>query len=318
MNAEIPINEQGVVYHIKSKPEYISNKIILVGDPDRVNFVSHFFDSNSLEWKYENREIKTMTGKYKGERVTVLSTGMGTDNIEIIINELHILKEYNFKTSRWNNNFNPKDVILIRVGTCGSPQEIPVGSLAITKFAIGLDNTCRYYTNISTNNSMKDFMEISELREIVNQTPLGELGAYASKADSIITEILIKKADICAPNRLKQVGITASASGFFACQGRAIGRFEQRMRFPNLINILANVKFTNEENNLKVTNYIINLEMETSALCFLSSLLGYRAGSICAVVSNRSGDRKCFLPPNEIEATVQDAVLIALETVISS
>lgn len=318
MNAEIPVNEQGAVYHLKSKPDQISDRIILVGNPDRVGLISHFLDSYSIEWRHENREIKTVTGKYKGKRVTILSTGMGTDNTEIVINELHILKEYNFSTCRWNNSFDPKNIILIRVGTCGSPQEIPIGSLAITRYAIGLDNTCRYYTADDTMmDSVRDSVEVARLAKIVNQTPLGELGIYAARADKYLTSTLMEVANKCAPSRLKHIGITASASGFFACQGRAIGRFRQRMKFPNLIDILANIEFAENSDNQTVMNRVVNLEMETSALCFLSNILGYRSGSICAVVSNRSGREKRFLSPKETENAIHDASIIALETITS-
>ncbi len=290
---DIPLNSEGVVYHIEAKPSDIADQIILVGDPGRVPWTASFFDPGSVRFDHQHREIRTMTGTYKGTPVTCLSTGMGTDNIEIILNELQILKEYDAHTGHW---MKPSKLTLIRVGTCGSPQDIPLGSLAITQQALGLDNTCQYYT------APKD-PETVRLTEQANQTPLGAIGVYASKAHPDITAALARSASINAPNRPHLIGTTASASGFYACQGRAVGRFKSHMRFPNLIDILGELK-------------VLNLEMENSALCFLSNLLGWRAGTICAVVSTREKEHRAFATPEQIKGALHDALIIALETII--
>jgi uridine phosphorylase len=292
IDPDIPLNPNGVVYHIEANSSDIADRIILVGDPGRVPWAATFFDPGSIRFEHQHREIRTMTGTYKGIPVTCLSTGMGTDNIEIILNELQILKEYNAQTGHWGER---SQLTLIRVGTCGSPQDIPLGSLAITQQAIGLDNTCQYYT--TSNNP-----EISDLARRANQTPLGQVGLYATKAHPEITAALAHSAKTHAQNRRHLIGTTASASGFYACQGRAVGRLKPHMRFPNLINILAELD-------------VLNLEMENSTLCFLSHLLGWRAGTICAVVSTRNKERRAFATPEQIKGALHDALVTALEAI---
>ncbi len=293
IDSDIPLDSNGVVYHIEAKSSDIADRIILVGDPGRVPWTASFFDPDSIRFDHQHREIRTITGTYKGTPVTCLSTGMGTDNMEIILNELQILREYNPHTGHWGE---PSHFRLIRVGTCGSPQNIPLGSLAITGQAIGLDNTCQYYT---TPNDPED----SDLAKRANQTPLGQVGLYATKAHPDISSGLLESALKNAPNRPVKIGITASASGFYACQGRAVGRLKPYIRFPNLIDILTDLQ-------------VLNLEMENSALCFLSNLLGWRAGTICAVISTRDKEHRAFATSDQMKDALHDALVTALETII--
>ena len=306
MDPDIPLNPNGVVYHIEAEPSDIADRIILVGDPGRVPWAASFFDPESIRFDHQHREIRTITGTYKGTPVTCISTGMGTDNVEIILNELHILKEawtaalarsieYHAKTGHWGK---PSNLSLIRVGTCGSPQNIPIGSLAITQQALGLDNTCQYYT------SPQD-PESSHLTQLANQTPLAQIGVYASKAYPGITAALAHAARIHSPNRPHLIGTTASASGFYACQGRVVGRFKTHIRFPNLIDILGDLG-------------VLNLEMENSALCFLSNLLGWRAGTVCAVISTRNKEHRTFATPKQVKDALHDALVTALEAIITT
>ncbi|MES2504917.1 MAG: nucleoside phosphorylase [Myxococcota bacterium] len=304
-SADIPLSDEGVVYHIAAAASNIADKIILVGDPSRVPLAATYFDPGSLEFDQSHREIRTMTGKYRGQRVTVLSSGMGTDNMEIIMNELHILKEYDVQTSSWTND--KKEISLIRVGTCGSPQDVPIGTLAISRHALGLDNTCQYY---AANEAILG-KDVARLKAIANQTELGQVGVYAASAHPDITRALKDAAQKHAPNRPSIVGITASASGFFACQGRVVGRFAEHMRFPDLVDILSTIELPIEGEPLP--EKVINLEMENSSLCYLAGLLGYKAGTICAIISTRSGPQRAFATPEQSKAALHDALTIGFE-----
>src|SRR3989338_5736818 len=143
-NPDLPMDATGRIYHLDCHKDDIANNIILVGDPGRVPKVATFFDKGSVRYDNVHREIRIMTGTYFGVPVTALSTGMGTDNVEIVVNELHALKDYNHETKVWSKE--PAPLRLIRVGTCGSPNpEAEVGMLAIASHTIGLDNTCKYY-----------------------------------------------------------------------------------------------------------------------------------------------------------------------------
>src|SRR3989338_1086512 len=149
IDPDLPIASDGTIYHLACTEKQLADKLILVGDPGRVSTVAEHLDPGSIEFSGSHREINIVTGQYKGVRVSLISTGMGTDNMEIIINEIHTLKEYSIQTRKWlsDSERNPSRIHLIRVGTSGSPlPDMPVGTLGITKLALGLDNTCRYYT----------------------------------------------------------------------------------------------------------------------------------------------------------------------------
>lgn len=301
MNSEVPVNSQGVVYHIQATERDIADKIILVGDPGRVPMAAELFDAGSLTFDHVHREIRTMTGAYKGERMTVMSSGMGTDNMEIIINELHALKEYDPHLQQWKS---PKPLTLIRVGTCGTPQEdIALGTLVISNHIIGLDNTCQYYVCDKT-------PSVRELERRVNQTVLSQVGVYATQAHQDVVHSLVEATKKNAPGRPYVVGITATASGFFACQGRAVGRFASHMRFPDLVEILAKIELPPER--------VVNLEMESSSLCFLSNLLGYKAGTICVVVAARSDNQRKLASSKQAQEAMRDALKVAFEALSRS
>ena len=278
MNTEVPISADGLVYHINARGADIADNILLVGDPGRVAFVAGFFDAGSVRFKTANREIATMTGTYKGVPVTAMSTGMGTDNVEIVLTEIHILKEYDYKTGRWTG---PKKVNLIRCGTCGSPQaDVTVGSLAVTHLGIGMDNTGRYYHDRllrqSANGDLLKNKDVQELARSVNSQPLGQMPPYFTTAHPDVTGTLQRLGR--GRSRPVVVGHTASASGFYACQGRKVGRLSD-IRFPDLPAMLTKVRAAGRP--------VVNIEMECSALCHISHILGYRAGCVCVVLAAR-------------------------------
>jgi len=309
MDTEVPLDDRGRVYHIDASSGDIADHIILVGDPFRVPKVAELFDKGSIRFENTHREIRVATGTYKGVPVSCISTGMGTDNVEIIVNEIHVLKDFNAKEKRWEPKGQRK-VALIRVGTCGSPCDVKVGTLAITRHSIGLDNTCQYYT------SDEDIVDngVSRLKKIINETELGRVGVYATKASPLVTAALEAAAQKHAPSRPHVAGITASASGFYANQGRRVGYLGEHMRFPNLLATLRGVELAIPG---VAPERLINLEMETSALCFLSHCLGYLAGSVCVVVAKRTAKDSEFLAGPDQPPAVQDAIRVGLEALIS-
>lgn len=321
IDPDLPMTPDGKIYHLACTAADIADKLIFVGDPGRVAKVAEYFDAGSVTFNGSHREINIITGTYKGVRVSVLSTGMGTDNVEIVMNELHALKEFDPKTHKWRGEEEvapgvkkPRvvpTIDIIRCGTCGCPQgDVKVGSLAITSHTIGMDNTCRYYKRDSVPDSVKALEEIANNRE----TALGEVGVYASKASEDITKALVKAAE--AVKRPHIVGITASGSGFYGCQGRAIGHFRGRLTIPDLVDRLGALRLPLDGG--ATAERVSNIEMETSALCYLSSLLGYRAGTVCLVVATRCGDSRDFLPEGDAKIGMGETITVALNALVSA
>ncbi|MEI6790711.1 MAG: nucleoside phosphorylase [Myxococcaceae bacterium] len=299
IDPDLPISADGTVYHLACTGKQLADKFILVGDPGRVSTVAQHFDANSIEFRGNHREIHIITGKFQGVRISVISTGMGTDNMEIILNEIHALKEYNSQTKKWlsEEERQPSKIHLIRVGTSGSPlPTIQVGTLGITKHALGLDNTCRYYSNPKPSPA-----SVIELEKFANSTELGKIGTYASMAHPEVTQALTK----AAQDYDYVVGTTVSCSGFYGCQGRAIGQFREHLAIPNIIEILG------------IIPEIINIEMENSALCFLSDMLGYKAGTVCAIIGRRSGATREFVTPEQAEQSIQNAITVGLNALLA-
>lgn len=301
IDPDLPITADGMIYHLACTSQQLADKLILVGDPGRVSVIAQHLDSGSIEFSGSHREINIITGKYQGVRISIVSTGMGTDNMEVILNEIHILKEYDAKTKQWlsDQERKPSQIHLIRVGTSGSPlSDIEVGSLGITEHALGLDNTCRFYKN-----PHPPIASVLELEKKANSTELGQIVAYASKAHPEITASLIKAAQ--ALNTQKYItGTTVSCSGFYGCQGRAVGQFSNLLTIPNIVDILGKIPG------------VINIEMENSALCFLSHILGYKAGTVCAIIGRRSRGKREFVTQELAEKSIQNAIIVGLNALI--
>ncbi len=257
---ELILNPDGSIYHLMLHPEQVANNIILVGDQGRVETISKHF--TNIECRIQNREFLTHTGSYNGKRITVLSTGIGTDNIDIVVNELDAL--VNIDLGNREIKENKTSLHLVRLGTSGALQaDIPVDNYVMSEYGLGLDGLLNFYQtekNIFSDEITEAFME---------HTGWGKRLArpYTVRA----SEILMKK---LGEGLFK--GITATASGFYGPQGR-------QLRIVPLDPML-NEKM--ETFNCK-GNRITNFEMETSALYGLSAVLGHQAVTICTIIANR-------------------------------
>lgn len=259
--SELIINQDGSIFHLHLLPEDIADTIILVGDPGRVEVVASFFDK--IELKKQNREFYTVTGLFRNKRISVISTGIGTDNIDIVVNELDAIANINLKTRTINKEH--KTLNLIRIGTSGSLQsEIPVDSFLMSKRSVGFDGLLNFYAD---RNSVSDLEFEEALKKHLNWNDLLP-SPYVVDA----SEELIKKLD---GDNITQ-GINISASGFYGPQGR-------QLRLPIVDKDINDKIETFEFKGQKITNY----EMESSAIFGLSKLLGHNAVTICAIIANR-------------------------------
>ncbi len=258
--SELILNSDKSVYHLNLHPHEISDTIINVGDPDRVALVSRFF--NSIEVKKQKREFITHTGVYKGKRITVLSTGIGTDNIDIVYNELDALVNIDLEKRTIKEKLSSLN--LIRIGTSGSLHaDIPVDSFVFSKFGLGLDGLLNFYKlpNDSEEKAIVEAFRLHYPNEGILSLPY--LARCSSKLEEKLSSGMFK-------------GITASCSGFFAPQGRVL-RYE--LARPNFIQTLHSFHFDNQR--------ITNFEMETGAMYGLAKILGHNCCSINAIVANR-------------------------------
>lgn len=259
-NSELILNDDGSVYHLNVKEEHLADTIILVGDPGRVEQVSNFFDS--IEHKRQNREFNTHTGTLKGKKLTVMSTGIGTDNIDITLNEIDAAVNIDLKTGKPKEKL--KSLNLIRIGTSGALQEdIPVGTHLISEFALGFDGLMHFYRYPQ-----------SEEESILNSKIIQHLNWKPKLAEPYIIKCSSDLMIMLEDEMTK--GITATACGFYGPQGR-------RLRLdPSDVRI--NEKLTSfRAENQRITNF----EMETSALYGLGRLLGHNCITCCAIIANR-------------------------------
>ena len=258
--SELILNSDNSVYHLNLHPHEISDTVINVGDPDRVKMVSAFFDS--IEVKKQKREFVTHTGIYKGKRITVLSTGIGTDNIDIVYNELDSLANIDLEKREIKKAL--KSLNLIRIGTSGSLQsDIPVDGFVFSQFGLGLDGLLNYY---KLENDKEEVEIIDAFRKHYPNEGILSL-PYISKCSPKLENAL-------GEGMFK--GITASCCGFYAPQGRVL-RYE--LARQNFIPSLNSFRFKNSR--------ITNFEMETGAMYGLAKILGHHCCSINAIVANR-------------------------------
>lgn len=280
-DSELILNPDGSVYHLNLKPENIANDIIFVGDQDRVASITNYFDS--VEFSIQKREFKTETGMYKGKRLTVVSTGIGPDNIDIVLNELDALVNIDFTKKTVKPNLTSLNIV--RVGTSGSLQaDIPVNSLLMSAFAIGTDNMLRSY---DLQNIQNQFIE----KAFVNHTnwDLSKGLPYVVSADNDLLQRF--KSDTVFE------GITVTAPGFYGAQGRIL-------RLP-LQDAFLNDKIDSFEfEGLKATN----LEMETAAIYGLCKLLGHKTLSLNAIVANRKNGTFSADPYKTIDELIRFAL----------
>lgn len=262
-SSEMIVNSDGSIFHLHVRPEQLSEKVILVGDPGRVTLVASYFDN--IECEATNREFHTVTGSYKGKRVTVVSTGIGCDNIDIVMNELDALANVDFDSRCVRNELRKLE--LVRIGTCGGLQPFtPVGTYIASARSIGFDGLLNFYDG---RNEVCDLDFEAAFMKHMNWTGSQCIShPYVVKAD----EELMQR--IAGEDMVK--GVTVACGGFYGPQGRVL-------RLP-LADPMANSKI---ESFVYGEERITNFEMESSALAGLARLMGHKAVTCCLVIANR-------------------------------
>ena len=261
LESELIINPDGSIFHLHLCPEQLSNDIILVGDPGRVKTVASFFDSTECD--VENREFKTITGCYKGKRISVVSTGIGTDNIDIVVNELDALVNIDLKTRTIKDKLTSLNIV--RIGTSGGLQtNVPVGTYVIAEKSIGFDGVLNYYARrneICDLDFEKNFVEYTRYDK-------SHAAPYVVDADAELVARI-------GQNDMVR-GVTIAANGFYGPQGRVL---RLPLNDPELNRKISMFEYK----GYKVTNY----EMESSAIAGLSKLMGHKAMTVCSIIANR-------------------------------
>lgn len=280
--SELIINEDGSVFHLHVKPEQLASKVILVGDPGRVGLVASHFDI--IECDITSREFHTITGMYRGKRITVLSTGIGCDNIDIVVNELDALANIDFNTRTQKAEF--RQLEMVRIGTCGGLQpDTPVGTYVCSRKSIGFDGLLNYYAG---RNSVCDLpFEEAFTHHMLWNPQKGAPYVIDNNAELLAR---INQGDMVD-------GVTISAGGFFGPQGR-------KLRIP----------LEDPDQNEKIMAFeyaghrITNFEMEGSAIAGLSRLLGHKAMTVCMVIANRRAKEANTGYKNSIDNLIEKVV----------
>ena len=259
--SELILNADGSIYHLNLRPENIASDIIFVGDQDRVDKISQHFDS--IEFTTQKREFKTTTGTYKEKRFSVISTGIGPDNIDIVLNELDALVNINLETRRPKEHLTSLNIV--RIGTSGSLQKnIPVDSFVISSHGLDLNGLLHSY-------------QINEISNLEIENAFVKHTNWSSKKAHPLIISNSKELENKIVSDKTYTGITATAGGFYGPQGRVL---RLAIQDPNLNHKIDSFNFKG--------NRITNLEMETSAIYGLSKLLGHKACSINAIIANRA------------------------------
>ncbi|RMA64261.1 nucleoside phosphorylase [Ulvibacter antarcticus] len=276
--SELILNEDGSIYHLNLKPDDLASTVITVGDPDRVAQVSKHFDS--IEVNVSKREFKTHTGRFRGKRITVISTGIGTDNIDIVFNELDALANIDFESRTIREKL--QKLTIIRIGTSGAIQkDIPVDSFLASEAAIGFDNLLHFYGNTG-------FLETDLSEAFIKHTHWNpkKSDPYVVSADSsllaLFNSVEMKK------------GITATNVGFYGPQGR---KLRLDLEDDDLNKKIGSFVYTG--------NRITNLEMETSGIYGMAKLLGHKAISLNAILANRANGTFSKQPQKTVERLIE-------------
>ena len=277
-SSELIINNDGSCFHLHLRPEQLADRVILVGDPGRVNTVAEYFDN--IECEVSNREFHSITGTYQDKRITVQSTGIGCDNIDIVMTELDTLANIDYKTRTIKDKH--RTLTLVRIGTCGGLQPFtPIGTFIASVKSIGFDGLLNYYADrndvcdLEMENAFKEHMKWNPLKG----SPYVAI-ANPELVDQIAREDMVR-------------GYTVACGGFYGPQGRQI-----RLRIED------------PEQNEKVESFvydglrICNFEMESSALAGLASLLGHRALTCCMVIANRYSQNMNTEYKNSIDSLI--------------
>ena len=261
--SELLIEPNGAVYHLGVKPEQLADRVILVGDPGRVPLVASYFDSSECD--IQHREFRTITGTYKGKRITVVSTGIGCDNVDIVVNELDALANIDFETRYEKDTL--RSLQMVRIGTCGGLQpHTPVGTFICSAKSVGFDGLLNFYAG------RNEVCDLQFERALLNH--LGWSGNMCQPAPYVIDADAELVQQIGREDMVR--GVTIACGGFFGPQGR-------RLRVP-LADPHQNEKICSfEYKGHRITNF----EMESSALAGLAALMGHKAVTVCLVIANR-------------------------------
>ena len=277
-SSELIINNDGSCFHLHLRPEQLADRVILVGDPGRVNTVAEYFDN--IECEVSNREFHSITGTYQDKRITVQSTGIGCDNIDIVMTELDTLANIDYKTRTIKDKH--RTLTFVRIGTCGGLQPFtPIGTFIASVKSIGFDGLLNYYAD---RNDVCDLEMENAFKEHMNWNPL-KGSPYVAIANPELVDQIARE-DMVR-------GYTIACGGFYGPQGRQI-----RLRIED------------SEQNEKVESFeydglrICNFEMESSALAGLASLLGHRAMTCCMVIANRYSQNMNTEYKNSIDSLI--------------
>ena len=260
-SSELIINADGSCFHLHLRPEQLADKIVMCGDPDRVTMIASFFDSK--EFDIQNREFHTITGTYKGKRITAISHGIGPDNIDIVVNELDALANIDFQTREIKSEHRTLE--MVRIGSCGGLQPyVPIGSSIVSEVSIGFDGVLNWYAD---RDKVSDLEFEKALVEYIGY-PQKAAAPYVVKADEDLASRI-------GGNDMVR-GVTISAVGFYGPQGRVL---RLPIAVPDINQRIESFTFVGRS----ITNY----EMESAPLAGFSRLLGHRAVTVCSVVANR-------------------------------
>ncbi len=277
-SSELILNPDGSVYHLNLRPEHIANTIVTVGDPDRVDSVTQHFDT--IEFQTRKREFHTQTGTLNGKRITVISTGIGTDNIDIVLNELDALVNIDLKSREIKENLTSLEII--RIGTSGSIQkDIPIDSFLISDYAVGFDSLLHFYQSEDI-----QYKTISEALVAHTKWSVLKSKPYVVRGDRALIEQF--------KSHKTYQGFTATNVGFYGPQGRVM---RLPIEDPNLNDRLATFNFEGMA--------ITNLEMETAGIYGLSKLLGHKALSMNAIIANRATGEFTKRPKEVVDDLIQ-------------
>lgn len=283
--SELIINADGSIFHLHLKPEMLTDRIILVGDPARVDMVASFFDKKIHE--VSSREFHTIVGEYKGKPVMCLSHGIGADNIDIVVNELDALANIDFEIRTVKDTF--RQLSMVRVGTSGSLQnDIPVGAMVVAGKALGIDGAFHFYKD------SEKYRDIELENEFIRQTGWNPIWnrPYIVDADESLTKQILTDE--------MTVGITITANGFYGPQGR-----ELRLS-------IADENYKNALNKFSYKGYrLTNFEMESAMLQGLSKLMGHRAVTVCSIIAGRMTNNA----NTNYKGSIEELIKIILEKI---
>ena len=264
--SQLIINADGSAFHLHLQPQFLADKIILVGDQNRVDMVASFFDEGSIECDVQSREFHTITGRYQGKRISCISTGIGTDNCDIVMNEIDALANIDFATR--TEKTEKRSLEIVRVGTCGGMQEdIPLGTFLVSEKSIGFDGVLAFYEgrdevcDLGFENALADFIHY----------PAKAARPYVVAANKDLVNRI-------AGNDMMR-GCTIAANGFYGPQGRVL---RVGLAVPDINERITNFRYEGQ----RITNY----EMEGSCIAGLALHMGHRAMTVCCVIAQRKAE----------------------------